>query len=53
MSEWSTVTLKHGSATIIVRRPVLSEAERLKREKQAAEVLGYTMQGYLKRTQSA
>jgi hypothetical protein len=56
MSEWTstlpgyrTKTIQHGSCTIIVHRPVLTEQERTKREKQIQDSLGRGLSEYLRR----
>lgn len=49
MNDWTTQTLQFGAATIIVRRPVLTEQERTKREQQAQEALAGAMRDYMKR----
>lgn len=42
-------TIQKGSATIIIRRPVLDEAERAKREKHVQNALGCVLRDYYKR----
>lgn len=52
MSEWTTQTLNYGAVTIIVHRPVLTEKERAKREKQVESALLGVMQNYYKREEA-
>lgn len=52
MEHQTTRTLKHGSATIIVHRPELSDSERAKRERRVRDVLGVTMRDYFKRKET-
>jgi hypothetical protein len=40
-------TVKYGQATITIRRPVLSDAEREKRAKQITDTLGHSLRDYL------
>ena len=47
--EYISKTIKHGNATITVRRPVLDEAEREKRVAQIVDGLGHSLRDYLKR----
>lgn len=49
LSEYQTITLQCGQATIKVHRPVLSEAEAAKRQQQAQEALAAGLKSYLKR----
>lgn len=42
-------TIQRGPATIIIRRPILAEAEQAKREKHAQDVLSNVLRDYLKR----
>lgn len=46
MSEYNTKTLQHGACTIHVHRPILTEAERTKREQAAKDTLGRVLAGY-------
>ena len=52
MSEWTTQTLNYGAVTIIVHRPVLTEKERAKREKQVESALLGVMRDYYKREEA-
>ena len=61
MSEWTPSqtcpgyrekTIQHGHATIVIRRPILDEAERAKREKRAKDTLGRVMTDYIHRKES-
>jgi hypothetical protein len=52
MQDWTTQTLQHGAVTIIVRRPVLTEKERAKREQQAKTALTGVMRDYMKRKEA-
>ena len=52
MSEWTTQTLQYGAATIIVRRPVLTDLERTKREQQVKSTLNGVMRDYYKREEA-
>jgi hypothetical protein len=49
MNDWKTQTLQLGAVTIILRSPVLTEAERRKRELQVCTALGQSMRESLKR----
>ena len=49
MSEWTIQTLHYGNATIIVRRPVLTDRERAKREQQVKSTVQSVMRDYYKR----
>ena len=42
-------TLKHGNITVTIRRPVLDDCERTKREKQIVDGLEHSLRDYLKR----
>ena len=42
-------TIQHGANTIVIRRPILAEAERAKREKYVQDVLGNVMHEHYKR----
>ena len=42
-------TLSYGQVTITVRRPVLDDSERTKREKQTIDSLEHSLRDYLKR----
>ena len=42
-------TIQRGAATIIIRRPILGEAEQAKREKHAKDTLGSVLRDYTKR----
>lgn len=48
-SGYTMTTLQRGAATIVLYRPVLSEKERARREKQIQENLGRCMRDYLNR----
>ena len=52
MSEWTTQTLQHGAVTIIVRRPVLTDRERAKREQQIKSTMQSVMRDYYKREEA-
>ena len=52
MSEWTTQTLQYGAVTIIVRRPVLTDRERVKREQQVKSTLNGVMRDYYKREEA-
>ena len=52
MQDWTTQTLRHRAATIIVHRPVLTEKERAKREQQATAALTSVMRDYYKRKEA-
>lgn len=48
MSEWKqTKTIKHGACTITLHRPVLTDAERAKRERQIQGALERVMRDYI------
>lgn len=56
MSEWTstlpgyrTKTIKHGSCTIIVHRPILTEQEQAKRERQIQDSLSRGLSDYMRR----
>lgn len=58
MSEWITSTscpgfrektIKRGAATIIIRRPILSEAEKAKQESKTRAALESAMRDYINR----
>lgn len=42
-----TKTIQHGNCTIVIHRPVLTDQERVKREKQVQEVLGRELRDYI------
>ena len=42
-------TIQHGAATIIIRRPILSEVEQARREQYTREALGNVIHGYLRK----
>lgn len=42
-------TIQRGAATIIIRRPILGEAEQAKREKHAKETLSHVMHDYMRK----
>lgn len=44
-------TVKHGQATITIRRPVLDDGEREKRKQQIVDGLGHSLRDYLRRAQ--
>ena len=48
MNEQTTQTLRHGSCTIVIHRPVLTCAERTKREQAARETLERVMRDYVR-----
>lgn len=52
MNEWTTQTLQYGAVTIIVHRPVLTEKERAKREKQVESAMLGVMRDYYKREEA-
>jgi hypothetical protein len=52
MQDWTTQTLRYGSVTIIVHRPVLTEKERAKREQQVVHALEGAMRDYMKRKEA-
>ena len=53
MSNWTeadgyrTKTIQHGNATIIIHRPILSNEETARRERQVQDVLEREMRGYI------
>jgi len=50
MTEWvETQTIKHGICTVTVHRPVLTPAERKKREEQVQNTVGRVMREYIHR----
>ena len=50
MSNWTTSkTIRHGSCTVILHRPELTQTERAKRERAAKETLERVMREYLNR----
>ena len=49
MSEYTTQTLRHGTATIIIHRPKLSDDERHRREELVRGHLTNAMRDYYKR----
>ena len=42
-------TIQHNNITITIRRPVLDDAERKKRQKQIVDSLGHSLRDYLAR----
>ncbi len=61
MSDWTTSqtcpgyrekTIQHGHATIIIRRPILDEVERVKRERRAKDTLGRVLNEHIHRKES-
>lgn len=42
-----TKTIQHGNCTIVIHRPVLTDQERAKREKQAQDILGRELRSYI------
>lgn len=42
-------TIQRGDVTIIIRRPILDEAEQAKREKYVQDTLGTVMDHYIRR----
>lgn len=49
MSDRTTQTLQFGSVTIIVHRPVLTEQERTRRERQVKDAMTSVMREHMKR----
>lgn len=49
MSDWTTKTVQHGACTVIIHRPVLTEQDRAKQERQAQDTLSHVMCDYIKR----
>lgn len=48
MSEWTqTKTIQHGACTIVIHRPVLTDTERVKRERQVQSTLERVMREYI------
>ena len=47
---YTSKTIQHGNVTIIIRRPVLSDAEREKRKKHIVDSLSCSMRDYLTAT---
>ena len=47
--EYISKTVKCGQATITIRRPILTDAERVKRAKQITDGLGHSLRDYLKK----
>lgn len=47
--EYQTRTIRHGSCTLIVHRPELSDAERAKREQAVRETLARELRSYTTR----
>lgn len=45
-------TIQRGDATIIIRRPIVDEAEQAKREKHIRGALGCVLSDYIKRKES-
>ena len=45
-------TIQHGAATIVIRRPILDDAERAKREKRAKDTLGRVLNDYIHRKEA-
>lgn len=45
---YTSKTIQHGSVTITIRRPVLSEGEREKRKKQIIDGLSCSLRDYLR-----
>lgn len=46
MEEYTTKTIQYGTCTIIIQRPILTPAERAKREKQVRVNLENTLKDY-------
>ena len=54
MSNWTTdarpgyrsTTIRHGNCTIVIHRPVLTQEETAKRERQVLDALESTMRAY-------
>lgn len=46
---YTSKKIQHGNVTITIRRPVLSDGEREKRQKQIVESLSCSLRDYLKR----
>lgn len=40
-------TIQRGAATIVIRRPILSEGEQAKREQHARDALGSVLRDYI------
>ena len=52
--EWThTKTIHHGSCTINIHRPVLTEAERAKQERKTKEALERVMRDYIHKKEAA
>lgn len=49
MEEYTTKTVQHGPCTIIIQRPVLTNAEQAKREKALQKNLENVMREYIRR----
>lgn len=49
MNEWTTKTLQRGSCTIVLRRPMLTQTERDRREQAVRESLECVLREYVKR----
>lgn len=47
MNEWTTTTLHRGPCTIVIRRPVLTSAERAKREQATRGALESVLSDYV------
>lgn len=46
MEEYTTKTIQYGACTIIIQRPILTPAERAKREKQVQANLESTLKDH-------
>lgn len=46
MEEYTTQTVQYGACTIVIQRPILTETERSKREKQVQATLSSTLRDY-------
>lgn len=52
MTEYTTETLQHGNCTIILHRPVLSNAEQAKREQAVKAAMETMLRGYITRKET-
>lgn len=50
MNDRTTQTLQFGSVTIIVHRPVLTEQERTRRERQVTDAMASVMRDHMKKS---
>ena len=52
--DWEeTKTIRHGSCTIIIHRPVLTRTEQAKREQAARETVARELRKYYRRKEAA